>query len=74
MKFFENTAGYIILALLIIGQCLVRISFVAGQVVYLLANVLAVLRVFALHRLPADKIKEISCLGITTGLLLISVL
>lgn len=69
MKFFENTAGYLVLAILIIAQCIIRVSYVGGQFLYLAANILAVARCFALHRQRADKVKDISCTAITIGLL-----
>lgn len=69
MKFFENTAGYIILALLIIAQCVIRQTYVGGQFLYLAANLLAVMRCFTLHRPRADKVKDIACTAITIGLL-----
>lgn len=69
MKFFENTAGYIILALLIIAQCVIRASYLSGQCLYLIANILAIARCFILNRQRADKVKEICCAAITFGLL-----
>lgn len=69
MKFFENTAGDIVLALLIIAQCVIRVSYAGGQFLYLAANILALVRCFVLNRQRADKVKEISCLAITIGLL-----
>lgn len=70
-NFFENTAGYIVLALLIIGQCVIRSSYVGGQFVYFAANVISVSRAFILDRPRADKVKDICCTAITTGLLLL---
>ena len=69
MKFFENTAGYLVLFFLIVAQCIIRQSYVAGQFIYLAANVLAVTRAFALCRPRADKVKDIACTAITIGLL-----
>ena len=69
MKFFENTAGYIVLALLIIAQCVIRVSYAGGQFLYLAANILALARCFILRRQRADKVKDISCTAITIGLL-----
>ena len=69
MKFFEGTAGYMVLGLLILAQCIVRVSYPAGQFLYLAANLLAVARCFALDRPRADKVKDVSCLAITLGLL-----
>lgn len=70
-NFFENTAGYIVLALLIIGQCVIRSSYIGGQFVYFAANVLSVTRAFTLDRPRADKVKDICCTAITTGLILL---
>lgn len=69
MKFFESAAGYIVLGLLIVAQCVIRQSYVGGQFIYLAANALAVTRAFTLNRPRADKIKDISCTAITLGLL-----
>ena len=69
MKFFENTAGYIVLALLIIAQCVIRVSYLGGQFLYLAANIIAVARCFVLNRQRADKVKDICCTAITIGLL-----
>ena len=72
-KIFE-VANYLVLALLIIGQCTVGSSFYVGQFVYLGANILAVTRTFVLKRPIPDKVKDFCMLGITTGLLLIKFL
>lgn len=69
MKFFENTAGYLVLAILIVAQCVIRVSYAGGQFLYLAANILAVARCFVLNRQRADKVKDISCTAITIGLL-----
>ena len=73
MKFFENAAGYMILALLIIAQCVVRVSYLGGQFVYLAANGLALVRCFILQRQKADKVKEACCGAITIGLIALCV-
>lgn len=70
-NFFENTAGYIVLALLIVGQCVIRSSYIGGQFVYFAANILSVTRAFTLDRPRADKVKDICCTAITTGLILL---
>ena len=67
-------ANYLVLTLLITAQCVVGSSFYVGQFLYLSANILAVVRCFALHRPMADKVKDFCMLGITTGLLLIKFL
>lgn len=68
-KFFENLQ-YIVLIGLIIGQCTVGVNFYFGQSVYLLCNLILVIRNFVLRRPPADKVKDCTCLGITIGLIL----
>lgn len=67
-KFFENL-NYIVLMLLIIGQCTIGANWVVGQFVYLTANLISVLRCWILKRPMADKIKDCACLAITLGLL-----
>lgn len=69
MKFFENAAGYIVLGLLIVAQCVIRQTYIGGQFIYLAANVLALVRCFSLKRPRADKVKDICCTAITLGLI-----
>jgi len=72
-KFFE-VINYFVLILLIVGQCVVGANFLIGQFIYFAANVISVVRCFVLRRPVADKIKDCSCLGITTGLIGIKLL
>lgn len=72
-KFFE-VLNYLVLMLLIIGQCTVGIDYLVGQCVYLGANAIAVSRNFVLKRPMADKVKECCCLAITIGLISIKLL
>lgn len=65
---------YVVLALLIVGQCTVGIDFLIGQVVYLAANGISVARCYVLHRPAADKVKDWACTGITLGLIAIKLL
>lgn len=60
---------YLVLALLVIGQCTVSNSFWIGQTVYLIANLVSVSRCFLLNRPAADKVKDVACLAITLGLM-----
>ena len=69
MKFFENAAGYIVLGLLIVAQCVIRQTYIGGQFIYLAANTLAIARCFVLNRQRADKVKDICCTAITLGLI-----
>lgn len=68
-EIFENLQ-YVVLVLLIVGQCTVGANFYLGQCVYLLANCTAVFRNFKLHRPAADKVKDCACLAITIGLII----
>ena len=62
---------YLTLVCLLSAQCIVGKNFVIGQVIYLIANMIAVYRSFALGRPTADKIKDSACLGVTIGLLVL---
>jgi hypothetical protein len=42
-----------------------------GQLAFLACNVLALWRCFALNRPTADKVKDMACLALTLGLLLL---
>ena len=71
---FENEVGFLIMALLIIGQCTVGEWFFFGQAVYLMANGLNVIRDFVLKRPISDKVKDVCFSAITIGLILIRVM
>lgn len=66
--------NYVVLGMLIIGQCTVGSNFMVGQCVYLGANVISVARCFILKRPIADKVKDCSCTAITIGLIAIKLL
>lgn len=72
-RIFANEIGYFVMAMLIIGQCTVGEWFFFGQGVYLIANVVNVVRDFILKRPNSDKIRNISFSAITLGLILIRV-
>lgn len=72
-KFFESIM-YLVLILLIVGQCTVGSNFMIGQCVYLSANLIAVIRDFILRRPVADKVKDCLCTAITCGLIAIKIL
>lgn len=72
-KVFENLQ-YVVLALLIIAQCVVGNNFYLGQTLYLLANVISITRCFILERPAADKVKDICCGAITFGLICFNIL
>lgn len=68
-KIFENLQ-YLVLAGLILAQCIVGQNFYLGQFIYLACNVLSLVRAFALQRCAAEKVKETCCGAITLGLIL----
>lgn len=68
MKLMENLQ-FFVLALLIVGQCVVGEAFFIGQGIYFVANLISVIRTFVLKRPVADKIKDVAMLGITAGLI-----
>lgn len=71
MKNFWESLQYVVLILLIVGQCTVGSWFYFGQGIYLIANLISTLRCFILGRPNADKVKDSACLAITIGLILI---
>ena len=63
-----NRALYIVLALTILGQMFVGMDYLIGQGMWLIANIITVSRDFALDRPTSDKIKNVSMLALTIGL------
>jgi len=66
--------NYLVLITLITAQCVVKADFLIGQFVYLFANILSFARCFVLQRPIADKIKDGCMLGITIGLVVMTML
>ena len=66
-----NNIGYLVMALLLIGQITVGWLFMLGQGAYLVGNVLNVVRDFKLSRPAADKVKNVCFTAITIGLIVI---
>ena len=66
--------NYLVLITLITAQCVVKADFLIGQFVYLFANILSFTRCFVLQRPVADKIKDGCMLGITVGLIAMTML
>jgi len=69
-KFWDNI-GYVIMALLLIGQVTVGWLFMVGQGAYLLGNIINVIRDYRLNRPRADKVKNICFTAITVGLIIL---
>jgi hypothetical protein len=65
---------YAVLAFIMLGQAAMLASVLLGQVMFLVCNILACYRVFALGRPTADKVKDICCLALTLSLILLSFL
>ena len=73
LKFFE-VLNYLVLMLLIAGQCVVGANWMIGQFIYLGANVISVSRCWVLKRPVADKVKDGACTAITSGLITMELL
>ena len=63
----------LVLGMTIFGQVTIGVSFLLGQGVWLIANIITLVRDFMLHRPPADKIKNGSLTAITAGLIFLNV-
>lgn len=66
-----NRALYFVLALTILGQMTIGLSYLVGQGMWLVANLITVWRDFALDRPRADKVKDVCMLCLTIGLVAI---
>ena len=65
--------GYFTLALCIFGQIAVGYLYMVAQVAYLVANVLSVVRDFALDLPRANKVRDVVFTGITIALIVIKI-
>lgn len=66
-----NRALYFVLALTILGQMTIGLSYLVGQGTWLVANLITVWRDCALDRPRADKVKDVCMLCLTIGLIAI---
>lgn len=66
-----NRALYFVLTLTILGQMTIGLSYLVGQGMWLVANLITVWRDFALDRPRADKVKDVCMLCLTIGLIAI---
>jgi len=69
-KAFENL-NYMVMALTLCGQILIKSNYMLGQGCFLGANIVSVYRCFALNRPVADKAKDILFTTVTIALMLI---
>lgn len=65
---------YAVLGLIMLGQVVMMVSVLWGQIAFLVCNILALWRCFALNRPTADKVKDLCCLALTLGLLFLKFL
>ena len=72
-RMWENLQ-YAGLALTIAGQVVIGPMWLLGQVLWLIANIIAVVRDFCLSRPNADKVKDIGLTALTIGLIVASFL
>lgn len=68
-----EVVGYIGLILCVFGQIAVGYLYITAQIAYLIANLSAVVRDFALDLPPANKVRDIVFTGITVALIIIRV-
>lgn len=68
-KIFERLQ-YVVFILLILGQIAIGKSYLLGQTLYLVANIISIARCFVLKRPNADKVKDGGCTLVTMGCLL----
>lgn len=71
---FITQLQYLTLIMLVAGQIVTKQSFLVGQFIYLGANLISVFRCFALDRPKSDTVKDASCLGITVGLIILTLI
>ncbi len=70
---FWEVIGYTTLALCIFGQISAGYVYLIAQGAYLLANVLGVIRDFALNLPRANKVRDVVFTGITLALIVIKI-
>ena len=62
--------GYVGLALLIVGQVTIGFSFWIGQTAYLIADVIILIRCFAVKQNISDKVKNNCMTAICIGVMI----
>lgn len=71
---FWEIIGYISLLGCIIGQVVVGYWYLFAQSVYLICNIFATVRCFAIGQPPADKVKNCTFTAITVGLIIVRII
>ena len=70
---FWEVVGYVTLALCIFGQIAVGYLYLVAQTAYLTANILGVIRDFALNLPNANKVRDVVFTAITIALIIIRI-
>ena len=68
---FWEAVGYLSLFGCVVGQVVVGYAYLPAQFLYLLCNIGATMRSFAIHQRPSDKVKNCTFTAITLGLIII---
>lgn len=68
-----ETVGYITLMLCVIGQITVGKWYVLAQVVYLISNILGVIRDYKMQLPRANKVRDWVFTGITAALIIVAI-
>ena len=72
-KFYE-IAGYIAIALTVIGQIVINMSSIVGQLLWLVANALYLIKAVKQDMGKAEIIRNVIMSAITTGLIILCAL
>jgi len=72
-KIYE-IAGYVAIALTVIGQIVINMSAIAGQSLWMVANVLYLIKAIKQNMGKAEIIRNVIMSAITTGLIILCAL
>jgi len=56
---------YLVLALVMLGQGITAVNLIFGQALFLVANLISLVRNLVLHRPHADIVKDVACTVLT---------
>lgn len=73
MHFYESLQ-YVVLALTIIGQVAIGVNYYAGQGIWLVSNIITVIRNIVLQRPRADKVWGWTMATLTFGLIVANII
>lgn len=72
-KMFEM-CGYVAIALTVFGQVVINISALGGQTIWMVANLLYLVKAFGQNLGKAEITRNFVMSGVTTGLIVLNVL